>query len=432
MGTIEIKNYLGIQKELIELKIKFFTFIHFTRLLFIGKLHAKNYIRVLKRLLYFLKKMKHNKYVKIGKYTKINLYVPGFPSKAFYQACSKVLEFDDRMPCITCLVSITAACRYNCPHCYQKFDRGKDVDIDILVETVKKLQDKGIAFFNIEGGEPFLVFDRLLKVCNAIDDRSEILINSTGDGMTMENLTELKNRNNLLGIMFSLHADTPEQVNHFMGTNKAWENMENGIRLCHQVGIPVTFNTCLLKGAFRDGTFEKILEVSKKFNGAIMQLIKPKPAGGWIDTALDKFTQEDIEQLLSKVDDFNHNSKHKRDTAIYAMIREESKDFFGCTAGAIDRFYINAKGDLQPCEFLNISFGNIKDDDFEVIYGNMRKVFDHSSSCLLCEKYANAIYKLKQDNKLNSLPLPPEISKEIYSGWEREGYVEFYDKLENL
>ncbi len=432
METITIKNYTGFQKELVALKIKLFTFLHFTGELFRGRLPARHYTRVLKRLLFFLKNMKHNKYVKIGKRVKINLYVPGFPSKAFYQACSKVLEFDGQMPGITCLISVTAACRYNCPHCYQKFDKGKDVDIDVLVETVKKLQDKGIAFFNIEGGEPFLVFDRLLKVCNALDDRSEILINSTGDGMTLERLTKLNARNNLLGIMFSLHTDSPEKLNQFMGVDEAWKNLENGIRLCHQAGIPVMFNTCLLKDAFRDGTFERILEVSKDFNGSILQLIKPKPAGGWLDTTLEKFTQEDIDQLLTKVDDYNLSSKHKSDTAVYAMIREESKEFFGCTAGAIDRFYINAKGDLQPCEFLNISFGNIQHDDFDVIYNKMRTVFDHPSSCQLCEKYAHVVYELKKKNKLQSLPLPPDISEEVYSNWDRKEPAEFYDNLYNL
>ena len=107
--------------------------------------------------------------------TKINLYVPGFPSKAFYTACSKVLEFDGKFPDVSVLISVTSACRYKCPHCYQKFDKGRDMDIEVLVETVKKLQDKGVAFFNIEGGDPFLVFDKLMKVCDAIDERSEII-----------------------------------------------------------------------------------------------------------------------------------------------------------------------------------------------------------------------------------------------------------------
>lgn len=429
MGTIKIKNYTGISKELITLKIKVYTFLHYTGKLLNGKLPARKYMRVLKRLLFFLASMKHNKFVKIGRKVKINLYVPGFPSKAFYTACDKVLEFEKKMPCITTLISVTSACRYNCPHCYQKFDKGKDVDINILVSTIQRLQDKGIAFFNIEGGEPFLVFDRLLKVCNAIDDRSEILINATGDGMTMEKLEELKKRNNLLGIMFSLHTPDPDETNQFMGVDNAWENLKNGVELCHKVGIPVTFNTCLLKGAFYDGTFEKIMAASKEMGGSILQLIKPKPAGGWLNSNLEKFAPKDVQLLLEKVDDYNLKKKHRSDTFISAMIREESPELFGCTAGAVDRFYINAKGDVQPCEFLNLSFGNIAADNFDTVYNKMRKVFEEPSSCLLCEKFATTIAKVKEQNKLNSLPLTPELSEEIYANWQREGKVDFYEKL---
>ena len=235
METIQVKNYTGFQKELVILKIEIVTFVYFTKQLFRRAIRLKYYVRILKRLLFFLKKMKHNKFVKIGERTKINLYVPGFPSPSFFQACSKVLEFEKKMPCISALISITSACKYKCPHCYQKFDKGKDVDIATLIAVIAKLQDKGIAFFNIEGGEPFLVFDRLKQVCNAIDQRSEILINSTGDGITYERLLELKKHKNLLGIMFSLHNSSPKALNQFMGNHKAWENMVAGIELCHKV-----------------------------------------------------------------------------------------------------------------------------------------------------------------------------------------------------
>lgn len=432
MKPVRVKNYTGFSKVLVKQKIILGTLLHFTGQLLAGRLRLKYYFRVLRRLLFFLSSMKHNKYVKIGKYTKINLYVPGYPSKAFFTACKKMLEFDKQLPCVTALISVTSACRYNCPHCYQKFDKGKDMDISILVDVVNKLQEKGIAFFNIEGGEPFLVFDRLLKVCDAIDDRSEILINSTGDGMTYERLMKLKDRKNLLGIMFSLHAGTPEELNSFMHNENGWQNMVEGINLCHKVGIPVTFNTCLLKDAFYDGTFEKIMTSAKEFRGSILQLIKPKPAGGWLESSIEKFTEEDVRHLLNKVDSYNLKKENRDYTFISAMIREESSSMFGCTAGAIDRFYINAKGDLQPCEFLNVSFGNIQTDDFEEIYTQMRAVFKDHSSCLLCEKYAKDIFKLKEQHKLKSLPLTPDLSKEIYAHWERDGKAEFYEKLKEF
>ncbi|MDX1358908.1 MAG: radical SAM protein [Clostridia bacterium] len=376
--------------------------------------------------------MKDNKYVKVRGKIKINLYVPGFPSRAFFNACYKVLEFDNKMPCISALISITSACRYKCPHCYQRFDKGKDTDIDTLVDVINKLQDKGIAFFNIEGGEPFLVFDRLMKVCEAIDDRSEILINSTGDGMTIENITRLKEQENIMGIMFSLHTPESETLNQFMDNEHAWKNMVNGINLCHKVGMPVTFNTCLLREDFYNGKFEQVVEISKELKGSIMQLIKPKPAGGWLTNRIEPFSEEDTRLLLKKVDRYNLDKKNRAYPFVSPMIREESEEFFGCTAGATDRFYINAKGDLQPCEFLNISFGNIVTDDFDRIYDHMREVFRTPSTCLLCEKFSGKIAELKKEHNLKTLPLTKEFSRKIYENWKLNGPAQFYEKIEKL
>lgn len=432
MKPAKIKNYRGLYKEFIILKIKLYTLVYFTWRLLTGRVKARYYFRVLKRLLFFLSSMKHNKYTRVGKLVKINLYVPGFPSRAFFTACKKMLEFEHKLPCITALISVTSTCRYKCPHCYQRYDKGKDMNIEILVDAVKKMQDKGIAFFNVEGGEPFLVFDRLKRVCDTIDSRSEILINSTGDGMTYENLLELKANKNLLGIMFSLHTYDPNTLNSFMGVDKAWENLEKGVDLCHRVGIPVTFNSCVLKNDFYNGTFERIMDASRNFGGTILQLIKPKPAGGWLEPGIDNFSKNDYDFIMEKVDKYNLDKVYHNYTFISAMIREESESLFGCTAGATDRFYINAKGDLQPCEFLNISFGNIQTDDFDKIYSRMRSVFERPASCLLCEKYAKKVLQIKEKNELKFLPLPPELSIEIYDNWERGEVPDFYNKLEKI
>jgi MoaA/NifB/PqqE/SkfB family radical SAM enzyme len=376
--------------------------------------------------------MKENKYVKIGNLTKVNLYVPFFPTKAFYTACDKVTVFDEKMPSVSVLISVTSACRFSCEHCYQKYDKGKDVDIEALVKVVQHLQDKGIAFFNIEGGEPFLVFDRLNRICDAIDERSEILINSTGFGMTPERMKILRKNKNLMGVMFSLHTDTPEKMNAFMGNNEAWSSMVKGIELCHAENIPVMFNTCLLPESFKDGTFERILDLQKDFGGCLVQLIKPKTAGGWLHGKIENFTDEDVTLVKEKVNRYNHAKSHVNYPFVYCMLMEEEAEMFGCTAGGTDRFYINAKGDLQPCEFINFSFGNITVDDFDIIYDRMRKVFDKPGQCLLCDEYANEVYKLYSENASSNLPLNPEISEQIYTCWNRGEPTRFYEKLSQL
>ena len=289
----------------------------------------------------------------------------------------------------------------------------------------------GIAFFNIEGGEPFLAYDRLKRLCSVIDTRSEIWINSTGAGMTRERLVELKEMN-VTAIMFSLHSPDAEALNRFMGKDSAWDAMEAGVKMCHEAGLAVAFNTCLLRDDFYNGTFERIMEVARDFKACLIQIIKPKPAGGWLEKGDLEFTPEDLAYLKARVNQYNLEKEFSQYPAISAQIVEEDKTVFGCTAGGTDRFYINAKGDLQPCEFLNISFGNITVDKFEDIYQKMRSCFAWGGDCYLCESCSKEISKLYQENNLNSLPLPPELSEKIYSSWDRGRRTDLYERLEKL
>lgn len=428
---ITVTNLIGKKKSAFNLRMKISLFIHFIPLVWKGDLSFKRFVLLLKRLLLFVSRMQHNKFIKIGDKTRLGLYVPGFPSEAFYTACMKFSQFTEKMPCTTVLLSITSACPYSCKHCYQKLDEGKDVEINTLIRIVRKLQKMGIAFFNIEGGEPFLVYDRLKKICLAIDSRSEIWINSTGAGMTQESLVELKQMN-VTAIMFSLHSPDVDRFNTFMGKDSAWDTMETGVRMCHAAGLAVAFNTCLMKEDFYNGNFDRIMEMAKKFKACLIQIIKPKPAGGWLEKEDIVFTPEDIAFIKAKVNQYNSQKDFSEYPAISAQIIEEDKAVFGCTAGGTDRFYINAKGDLQPCEFLNISFGNIAIDEFEDIYQTMRSCFAWGGECYLCESYSKEINKLYLENHLNSLPLPPALSGKIYSSWDRGRRTDLYERLEKL
>jgi MoaA/NifB/PqqE/SkfB family radical SAM enzyme len=303
------------------------------------------------------------------------------------------------------------------------------VDIRLLADIARYLQDRGVAFFNIEGGEPFLQYERLKQLCETIDRRSEILINSTGDGMTLERLLELKRNGNFLGIMFSLHTYEPAKLNAFMKSENAWSNLENGINLCHKAGVDVTFNSCIMRDDYYNGTFEKVMETAKNFGGTIIQFIKPKPAGGWLESGAEKFSATDLEHVRQKMIDYNIRKEYRDYPFIAAMIIDEDNEHFGCTSGGTDRFYINAKGDVQPCEFLNISFGNITDEKFEVIYDRMRKAFEIPGTCWLCEKHSARIAEILRDGEKNILPLSPEHSREIFENLEKGEVPDFYDRV---
>lgn len=426
-----VRNVQGLRRWLFLLRLEVTIFFHFLPMLLSGSLPPRRFYFFLKRLLLFVSTISHNKFVKIGRSTRMDLYVPSFPTPAFYVACRKFMAFDEQLPCTTVLLSVTSACRFSCPHCYQRHDLGKNVSIETLLPVVRKLQDRGIAFFNIEGGEPFLAYDRLKSICASLDGRSEVWVNSTGDGITLERLKELKTLN-LTAVMFSLHTAEPATLNAFMGSDKAWENLTQGIALCQKAGIAVAFNSCVQRDVFFNGDFERIMEQAKQFGGCLIQLIKPKPAGASLQSGTPGFSQQDLQHVKNVVQRYNHEPAYADYPSISAQIMEEDPACFGCTAGGTDRFYINAKGDVQPCEFLHLSFGNIAEEDFDVIYNRMRKTFSTPRETWLCEGCAPQVRHLLQSQSPMRLPLNKELSAQIYKDWDRGNPTKLYSEIERL
>lgn len=136
------------------------------------------YVRFLKRAWHLLLLFHHNKIVRVFNGYKLHLYLPAYPSRAFFHAMETKLLRNPPGP-TTVVFSMTKACTYKCRHCYQRNDAGRDLDETLLLETARNVRDAGVAMFDIEGGEPFLRFPRLLKLVQALDERSEIWVNTT-------------------------------------------------------------------------------------------------------------------------------------------------------------------------------------------------------------------------------------------------------------
>jgi MoaA/NifB/PqqE/SkfB family radical SAM enzyme len=194
----------------------------------------------------------------------------------------------------------------------------------------------------------------------------------------------------------------------------------------------VTFNACLGRDDFYNGEFERIMDQARQFNGCLIQLIKPKSAGAWLDSGPAPFCREDLDHVTALVRRYNHTRAYATYPAISAQILVEDPARFGCTAGGTDRFYLNAKGDVQPCEFLNISFGNIGDEDFDAIYARMRGAFSPAGEAWLCESCSAAIAHVGRSQGTTILPLSKELSRQVCEHWDRGNPTKLYRQMEAL
>jgi MoaA/NifB/PqqE/SkfB family radical SAM enzyme len=386
-----------------------------------------DYCRFLCRALRLLLVFRHNKVVRVFNGYKLHLYLPAYPSPAFFRAIdAKLLQ---QPPGATTIVfAMTKACSYHCQHCYQRNDDAHELDETAMIATAQDVRDAGVAMFDIEGGEPFLRYPRLLKLVQALDDRCETWINTTGAHVQPGQLEELQQAG-VFGLMVSIHS--PDRATHdqFTGVPGSFDTACRIVRQARSLGLAVALNSVLSEAEATTGGLDRLMTLAKELGADFVQLIHPKRAGLWISHTEGMQSGSGIIGKLQQ-EHLRYNSRKMQSyPALAAQVFEEAPSVLGCTAGAVDRYYVGANGDVQPCEFLNLSFGNVNQESFEVIYARMRSYFKTPCSTWLCCAQADAIQALITKHGITQLPVPWPITQELVETWDRGQPTPIYQKL---
>ena len=384
------------------------------------------YLRFLWRALRLLLIFRHNKAICRGHLVKLHLYLPAYPSRAFFRSIETKLIRQPAGP-VTVVYSMTRACTYHCPHCYQKRDQGADLEEQVLLDTALRVRDAGVTMFDIEGGEPLLRFPRLLRLVQALGDTTECWVNTTGAGLRPGMLPELRQAG-AYGLMVSIHSPDPGTHDAFTGVDGSFEVAAEVIRQARSEGLAAVINSVQDEAELRAGRLHDLMELARSLDCDFVQLIHPKPAGLW----LEKEGMQADPSLIEAVrgDHVLYNSRDRSDyPSLAAQVFEEAPHVLGCTAGGIDRFYIGADGEVQPCEFLNLSFGNVTAEPFEQIFARMRAAFPDARCDWLCCTQAGAIAAALAASGSDRTPLAEKPTAELVASWNRGDATPVYEKL---
>ncbi|WP_424245948.1 MoaA/NifB/PqqE/SkfB family radical SAM enzyme [Elusimicrobium posterum] len=406
----------GIAKVLVYIKIA----VHV-----VWKYKRHLSVKFLTRAARLLHAFYDNKLIKLNDTYKVHIYIPAYPTPAFFKAIENKL-FAVPPKSVSMVLSITKACTYKCPHCYQRFDCGADLKEDKLLQTVKAVTDSGVCFLNIEGGDAFLRFNELCAVMDNLDSNTEVWVNSTGANVSEEKLKILKQKG-VCGLMISVHGPDADSHDKFVGVPGAFELAKETLGLCAKTGLGSAINAVLTYEDIQNNTLDKIMLLAKDLDCGFVQLIHPKRAGKWLENETLNDRDNEIRKYVEKAHAY-YNSLPGY-PALPAQAQEEHEDKFGCTCGGVDRFYIGASGEVQPCEFLNISFGNVNDEDFGIIFKRMRDCFKTPCTEWMCEVKAQEIFEFMKNNSITKTPVPYQFTKELVKNWKPGSPTKLYRKL---
>ena len=290
--------------------------------------------------------------------------------------------------------NITNNCNMHCKHCYR--DSGVKAKEELNTEEGKLLLDEiakaGFKIMIFSGGEPLMRSDiyELVEYASKIGLRP--VLGSNGTLITLEAARRLKNAG-VMGVGISLDSLEPKKHDEFRNYTDGWNRATAGMKNCKEAKLPFQIHTTVM-----NWNKDEILDITDfaVLMGAVAHhIFFMVPTGRGTNIENEVLSKEQYEKTLKDI-----MLKQKKIpielkptcAPQFMRIAKENgvKTRFrrGCLAG-ISYCIISPKGNVQPCAYLNLPIGNVREDPFSEIWNDnlvfkKLRTLDYKGKCSIC------------------------------------------------
>ncbi|WP_459925779.1 radical SAM/SPASM domain-containing protein [Desulfatiferula olefinivorans] len=260
-------------------------------------------------------------------------------------------------------LALDYACNLDCGHCSAMVLRREApvLSLSDYRDIVRQARGLDNLSFNITGGEP-LMSDRLDALIHLLEPlRHYVSIQTNGTLLTRKRAGRLRK----LGvncITTSLDSADPEIHNAFRGSPKAFDRTLAAVENARSAGMQVLVGATVSHQTLRSGDLETLIRLVNGM-GAIFLFNLAVPCGRWSSK----------DDLVLRGDDREYLAKLMDRYPATATDHEPGRNAKGCPA-ATEKIYITPYGDVLPCPFIHIAFGNVKKDPLKAIVSRMQAV----------------------------------------------------------
>jgi len=298
-------------------------------------------------------------------------------------------------------IAVTNVCPQACSFCYNRDRSGTPLTRAEILLTIHQLADAGVFWLGLTGGEPLLSRD-LVEIVEHAGARCSVKLFTSGCGLTPQLARDLRSAG-LFSVSVSL--DHWDEETHDRGRNYrgAFRAALAAIATFKAAGVDTGVSTVLSKEMVARGETGKLLEFLEGLGVHEIWLSETKPSVQpfWDESLL--ITDDERQKLIALQDRYNRSSH----ATLNYLGHFESAEHFGCTAGR-KMIYVDAFGDISPCVFAPMTFGNLRQKPLAAILAEMRSAFRLSSTCFISRNYG-----LLRDRSGGGLPVPPDRSAEL-------------------
>ncbi len=280
----------------------------------------------------------------------------------FTSSVSRV--FNRRIYPISVLLALNYDCPCKCAHCGVSDFRNAERNCRIITfaeikEIIFSLVKIGIMHITLTGGEPILRED-IFDIIKFVSHQGVIIsLDTCGYNLDYSKVVKLK-ASGLNLIKVSLDNPEADMHDEIRGVVGCFDRAIGTIRSCVETGMPCVIAVTVTKELLMNGNLEDIVRLGKKLMVSGVKLELLAFSGEALDKKYIGFTSADIEYL----------KKICKDKIVY--FRNIFSDFSECLILRKKIFYISAYGDVYPCMFTPIKFGNLLTEKFSHIWEKMK------------------------------------------------------------
>jgi len=345
-----------------------------------------------------------NKSVRFAGRTFISLTLPGYHSAAFDHAVARgALNSGSagtpaKQQVDNAILAITSRCGYACAHCYEKrnIDGAERISVHTWQETIRELQEIGVSVVILSGGEPMLRYEDLVRLLRSGDKSlSDFHVHTSGFGVDSARAEELRDAG-LTAAGIGLDDVSPQRLDALRGAKGAFDTALRAVECFNRAGVLTYLNLCLTPAFVRGGGLRGYFRLAKEIGVGLIEILEPRPCGGFQGVPVDRLlTEEDRRTVAEFVRAGNGDRRYRDYPILYYVAAMESPGTMGCMMGGLSHFSIDAAGNVIPCVFVPVSFGNIREEPLRAIFPRMRSAVPRPvragcASVLLAHVYASA------------------------------------------
>ena len=270
----------------------------------------------------------------------------------------------DQLVLRTASINIESGCNATCNHCSadhmmdETTQRADQLHLDEYRRAIDGFLRAGAVSINLTGGEPMLnpnVYDIIRMVP---PHRGVVNIQTNGLLIDDEAARKLGEAGCYI-VMISLHSHRPEEHDGLLNVPGAFDKVMDAIDNCQRHGMGVILNCTMTHEKVVDGTLWEMVRLARD-KDVTVNFVQPCTTGKWDENKDVRMTPDDYAEF---------DKAMKLPWVVWEGKSNYKEN--GCRPG-LERMYMSASGDVIPCAFIHLNFGNVRKESIQTIWQRMQ------------------------------------------------------------